>query len=373
MRQDRTESYRTLLSPRRAFCYLCSKNSWEAALPNAYHIVHYRKFSVEAGDGRALDVLCRAALDEIDDAKVTRWERIQSRFQVLGDADGRQLTLNKVADLQSAVFGEMCLVQENGLQALLEMNATKVKLSDLTTAEIFDLNESTAPTGTQFIRGLAYWLAVGDHLLFLKTQSMSADMIHGYIHWLIGGTLPAGSVPSFQAEFDRTQFAGDIGDISKIKISGKGMPQMALLSEDSDEHKRSVKTSRKIADRSYLSELAEPLAKVIFGDSRAESLVESLGPEEYLAVDASVSVKGKRTETSKAKLKEITNEVADMSDAKVQVEGKDGKLSEDDAIIRTRMPFNLPHEGSNLLEFDNVADQLQEVYSRFVRDGKIDA
>jgi hypothetical protein len=37
------------------------------------------------------------------------------------------------------------------------------------------------------------------------------------------------------------------------------------------------------------------------------------------------------------------------------------------------MAFNLPHEGSNLLEFDNVADQLQEVYSRFVKDGKIKA
>lgn len=342
-------------------------------MPTAYHIVHYRKFALEPAGGGALDTLCRAALDEVDGAKLSRWERIQSRFQALGDVEGRQITLNKIADLQSGVFGEMCLVQENGLQALLAMNATKVKLSNLTTAEIFDLNESTAPTGTQFIRGLAYWLVVGNHLLFLKTQSMSADMIHGYIHWLIAGTLPAGVTPEFQAEFDRTQFAGDIGDINKIKISGKGMPQMALLDAESDEHQRSVKTSRKIADRSYLSELAEPLAKVIFGNQRAESLVESLGPEEYLAVDASVSVKGKRTERSKAKMKEITNEVADLSDAKVQVEGKDGKLSEDDAIIRTRMPFNLPHEGSNLLEFDNVADQLQEVYSRFVRDGKIDA
>lgn len=108
----------------------------EAALSTAYHIVHYRKFALEPGDGSTLDALCRAALDQVDDAKLTRWERIQSRFQALGDVDGRQITLNKIADLQSGVFGEMCLVQENGLQALLEMNASKVKLSDLTTAEI---------------------------------------------------------------------------------------------------------------------------------------------------------------------------------------------------------------------------------------------
>jgi hypothetical protein len=35
------------------------------------------------------------------------------------------------------------------------------------------------------------------------------------------------------------------------------------------------------------------------------------------------------------------------------------------------MPFDLPHEGSNFLDFKNVADQLQEVYVRFKADGKI--
>jgi hypothetical protein len=46
-------------------------------------------------------------------------------------------------------------------------------------------------------------------------------------------------------------------------------------------------------------------------------------------------------------MKTLAGELADLTDGKVQVEGKDGKLSDDDAILRTRMPFNLPHEGSN--------------------------
>jgi len=68
---------------------------------------------------------------------------------------------------------------------------------------------------------------------------------------------------------------------------------------------------------------------------------------------------------------ELASELADMTDGKVQVEGRDGKVSNDDAILRTKMPFDLPHEGSNFLDFANVADQLQEVYSRFMTDGKI--
>jgi hypothetical protein len=46
-------------------------------------------------------------------------------------------------------------------------------------------------------------------------------------------------------------------------------------------------------------------------------------------------------------------------------------MTDEDAILRTRMPFALAHEGGYLLEFENVADQLQEVYVRFVKDGKI--
>src|SRR6185503_5680040 len=101
------------------------------------------------------------------------------------------------------------------------------------------------------------------------------------------------------------------------------------------------------------------------------SLVDSLGPNEYLSVDAAVKVRGKRTEQSKERMHQLANELADLTDGSVHVEGKDGKFSDEDAILRTRMPFNLPHEGSNFLDFDNVADQLQVVYSRFVQDGKI--
>lgn len=116
---------------------------------------------------------------------------------------------------------------------------------------------------------------------------------------------------------------------------------------------------------------ARPIVEAIMGPKRAQSLVDSLGPNEYLSVDASVKVRGSRTEESREQMQALVSELADMTDGKVQVEGKDGKLSDDDAILRTRMPFDLPHEGSNFLDFDNVSDQLQEVYSRFVQDGKI--
>ena len=134
-----------------------------------------------------------------------------------------------------------------------------------------------------------------------------------------------------------------------------------------------MSTSRAVKDKFAQMAQAVPMIRALFGDKEAESLIESLGPEEYLAVEAHVKVRGRRTEESRKKFQSIANDLADETDAEVQIEGKDGQIRDGDAILRTRMPFHLPHEGSNLLEFDNVADQLQEVYSRFVKDGKIKA
>lgn len=341
-----------------------------------YHMVHYRRFKAdaEALGGKTLEVLCREALQKNNGASAL-WARPEDRVFDVSDGEGRKIFLNKIADLSSAVFGEMCLAQDRDLQALLRMQPSEVKLSDLTTATVYDLDEREAPTGSQFIRGLAYWLAIGNHVFFVKTHSMTPELVRLYIDWLLktrGAVIDPGLAIALDAELDKTKAAGDIGEIRSLRVTGKAAPQMAVtVPEESKE--REVSTSRLIADKFAQMQQAVPIVEALFGKKKADSLVESLGPEEYLAVEASVKVRGRRTEKSRAKLQSIANDLADASDAKVQIEGKDGRIVDGDAILRTRMPFQQPHEGSSLLEFDNVADQLQEVYSRFVKDGKITA
>lgn len=345
-------------------------------MPTAYHMVHYRRFDPGKADlkGQALDGLCRSALNTAVD-KSSLWERPEDRLFDIGDGDGRKIFLNKVADLSSAVFGEMCLAQSRDLQALLNMKPSTVQLSDITKAVVYDLNEREAPSGSQFIRGLAYWMAIGNHVFFVKTHSMTAELVRQYLDWLLKTrttSLSPGVEFALNAELDATKTAGDIGEIRSLRVAGKAAPQMKVTVPDGP-GKREVKTSRLIADKFAQMQQAVPVVEALFGKPKADSLVESLGPDEYLAVEATVKVRGRRTEESRAKLQSIANDIADQSDAKVEIEGKDGRIIDGDAILRTRMPFHLPHEGSNLLEFDNVADQLQEVYSRFVADGKIKA
>lgn len=340
-----------------------------------YHMVHYRRFEADATTvkSQTLEDLCRKALNTTNSSS-TLWSRPEDRVFDLGDGDSRKIFLNKVADLSSAVFGEMCLAQAKDLQALLSMKPSEVKLSDLTTATVYDLDEREAPQGSQFVRGLAYWLAIGNHFLFVKTHSMTPELVRLYLDWLLksrGAVVDPTLAFALNAEFDKTATAGDIGEIRNLRIAGKSAPQ--VINFEGESEKRMVKTSRSIADKFAQMQQAVPIVQALFGDKKAASLIESLGPEEYLAVEASVKVRGRRTEESRKKFQAIANDLADESDAQVQIEGKDGQIRDGDAILRTRMPFHLPHEGSNLLEFDNVADQLQEVYARFVKDGKIKA
>ena len=342
----------------------------------AYHMVHYRKYS-SSDPKKSLETLCRNALSTADAHGASLWQRVGDRFFDVPESGSRKVLLNKVADLASAVFGEMCLVQSDGMQALLELTAANVKLSNLTTAEIFKLQESTAPKNSQFIRGMVYWLCIQDHVFFVKTQSMTAEHLRQYIEWLLkqaSSALPSSASVKLQAEFDRATVGGDIGEIRSLRVSGNAAPSLMLAAQPDPSKgvtKKVQQTARRIADRLVEMQQALPVVEALLGKARADSLVESLGPNEYLAVDASVKVRGRRTVESQEKMQELASELADMTDGKVQVEGKDGKVSDDDAILRTKMPFDLPHEGSNFLDFKNVADQLQEVYVRFKADGKI--
>ena len=345
-------------------------------MPVSYHMVHYRSFQATDKTVGSLEGLCRSALNTVDGGGTALWQRASDRVFDLGDGNGTQVLLNRVADLSSAVFGEMCLVESKGLQALLDLRASNVKLSNITLAQIYDLQERTAPTGSRFIRGLAYWLTVGNHTLLVRTQSLTMDRIAEYFGWLLKKGKPTASKPldfTFRAALDKAADAGDVGEIRKMKVSSKSRLPMLAAVEDLDGPPQTRLTERAKKAGSVVSEKAAEIARLVFGAGEAQSLLNSLGPNEYLAAEASVSVRGKRTEASKQKMRELVDSVADDPGAIVQVEGKDGRLTNGDAILRVNMPFSVPQEGSTLLEFDNVADQLQVVYQRFVDDGKITA
>ena len=139
------------------------------AKPNyRYHKVHYRRISAEVGDP-TFEELCREALEKKGSNDLALSQRPDDRVMSIQDGEiERQVLMNRVADLSSAVFGEICLVLPNDLQAMLRRSTKQLQLSEKTTATVFDLSEAQAPENSQFIRGTAYWLCVGDNLFFIQ-------------------------------------------------------------------------------------------------------------------------------------------------------------------------------------------------------------
>lgn len=82
-------------------------------------MVHYREFQPEGlPDGFDLEQMIRDRLSANGPSGLPRWEAISDRLMDPEGGTGLELVLNRVADLSSAVFGEMCLVHQNGLQTL---------------------------------------------------------------------------------------------------------------------------------------------------------------------------------------------------------------------------------------------------------------
>ncbi|WP_298328803.1 hypothetical protein [Asticcacaulis sp.] len=346
-------------------------------MATSYHVVHYRH--LESTDKTInLEASLRAAFNTTGQTQEALWMRIGDRlYNLPNDKDERSLLVNRASDLTSAVFGEICLIQKHDLQAMLKLQESVLKISATTTVKAYDLEDREAPSGLKFIRGMAYWMVIKNHLFFVKTQAMGAELIASYFDWLLKdrtGVMAPSIAFMLQAQIDQSAVSGDLGEIRSLKVKTSSGTKLKIIPDEADEVKftetdysKHVKSST-VADGTALS-----IFENIFGSKQAESLAESLGPKEELIADTSFRIKGRRTNESRKRMKDIVNAAADTDLGEIRVEGKDFKMSHGDAILRTTMPFDQPYDGSNLLEFDNVADQLTKVYKRFVEDGKIKA
>ena len=161
-------------------------------------------------------------------------------------------------------------------------------------------------------------------MFIVKTQTMTMNNVRDYIDWLLSSctkALPVDSGLRLQAEMDRSKTGGDIGEVRKLRVTGKSVPINVEVAEE-DQTKKTVGTRRVLKQKSMDREEAIPFAQAIFGQQGTKSLVDSLGPEEYLSVEAALAIRGKRTSTSRKKLKELANELADQERRKGRNSGK---------------------------------------------------
>ena len=341
-----------------------------------YKTVHYRKFHSEKFVDATFQGILLQELNRTNEQGTKLWGRIADRVWKTPPREGCELILNRVADLQTGIFGEACLVDPEGAQAFLELAEKDAKLSNISSAQIYDLQEQNAPANARYVRGILYFLIIENHVFFIQLHGISGDSLQPYFWWLLRNH-PSVSASNFdgklQAVFDPAEVGGKLDEVRQVRVKGNSAPHVDIALARDDLKPKERETLRKAKETLVTSEKAESLARTIFGESLTDRLIKSLGPKEHLEVDASLKIRGTRTTNSRSVMNDLATAAAAIEGTTVHIAGKDGVMKDNDVILRVNMPFELANERKSLLDFDNVADQLQKTYLRFVEDKKISA
>jgi hypothetical protein len=221
-----------------------------------------------------------------------------------GQSDYRRF-LNNVRVESDLVFGDLCLFSPGQLQALLELSADEDHTTLDEVLKAWSIAEKEAPAGTEYLHGITYWMAVGDHFYQIQHVALQAKAMEEYLTWLLrdqAQVIGGDHYVELQAEFDRTQIGDELGDIKAVEVGGL-VPETV-----SDDGKRPTPTG-KLVDVDAKETIGDRIAQTF--QAARKILVDLLGDVEaqqiigiYAAGSSSRSHGKHRLQVSKAEVSE---------------------------------------------------------------------
>ena len=327
-------------------------------------IVHYRK--VLEGSRAALGVPLHRAMKkalEHAPAKVRLRDDWNLRTEAVGGGDMR--FLNNYEDARGHGFGTFLLFEENAHQALLSGMG---RVADVSVAQL------QPEPGRQFLKGILYWLVVGDHLFCVQSSALRVQALEQHVAWLLSTAQVLGSGDTFElvTSFNRPDIAGDL-DIRHVAVHGRILSparaaEEAEIVEVETESTRSVTSQRA---RPVSKKRAREILRAIFPDgSRADQLYDQIPEDGELDFNFDLMLKTKDIEARRRFHRELQRDLRNADDGQVRAVGPDGKMSGEDIRLQAVMPVEVV---GSLLDLADTRRQLLRVYNRFLEDGKIDS
>lgn len=340
-------------------------------MPKRNCTVHYRKLNREdAGfpEITLYEALTRAMDHPISGVKMAdNWQlRVAG---VPSNSDHRRF-LNDFHHDGEVFFGNLCLFSPNGLQALIEEDPG---------ASVVDIAEETAPDGTEYLHGIAYWMAVRDHFFIVQHVSIQAKALEEYLTWLLrdqSDVIDNGHEVRLSSVFDRNQLGGDLGDISTIEVGGLvpetvridgGVAPLATPGEvvEYDAHEQ-------LGDRVVKGyQRSREVLEAAIGSMATRQLIESVPDEAALEVNLSIGYRSRKRRIRREFMAGLEDSLRNMPDGEIRVKSKDAMVVGQDVRLQTVVPIDRVRENSNLLDNQRAREKLTEVYRRFLADGQI--
>ena len=359
--------------------------------------VHYRRLDREGVDfpNIPLAKLLHKALKHKSEG-ILLGKDVQRRVQYQAqEKPGDVRCWNNVAVWPGGVFGTLCLYRPHELQAMIQARGVKERMSS------FALNEVDTVGGKDFLRAIAYWMAIGDHFYLIQTPSIQTSVMESYFSWLLRSVdiLADDQSVVLETRFDREAIGGDLDNLQSIIIGGLmeppdyksdgksdagSTPRAVALNLDKGE-----KTERHLAGGAVLSNCWGVLENVTnpkriqdvknaYHDLRSRDPTASLSAEVEFVVHTRKRSKSSQ-DMKQEMLKVMHSSVRNMPDGAVKAKGKHGIATSQD--IRLKRPRRIKlmalsesaPDGakSSLLDINDTFDKLKDVHRGLKKDDVI--
>ncbi|WP_404381061.1 hypothetical protein [Caenispirillum salinarum] len=292
-------------------------------------------------------------------------------------------------DGETAILFNICKFVPNQAQGVIESEVDSPRRS-------FPLREMAPPGNNNYLKAVAYALAVGDHLFVIQKASLSVTHFETYLSWLLSHPSPILSENQgvqLQVEFRRDLISGDLGEGSKFSVGGQVVDPDALAGvDDGDEEKkpeggteeREVTEQRRVGQgRVWTPEQVWNIMQLVMGGGveieevrqRYDELRRA-DPNASLSVEVGFNVTSKKrgsgsVAAKNALARQLKTGLSDFPHGMVRALGSNFRQTGDDVRLSAKRRFVLADDNSPFLVLSSAKEQLLDVYKEFKEDGKI--
>lgn len=340
--------------------------------------IHYRRLSRENGyfpDFTLSDRIATALNTPMQDGSLVRQRAAHRLADVPGQPDFKR-ALNNFSIDEDEVFGTTCLFAPGKQQALLKLlEESKDELTLQQFIDAFEIAESPAPAGCEFLSGLTYWLAKGDHFYQIQHVSLQSGAMEDYLTWLLRektSAIAPGHRVILQSVFDQSQMGDE--DLKFIQIGGV-VPDTLQVAPGKDEPAVQfveIDERKSIGDEIVGFAKGKNILEELFGEMEAKAILEAVPAEAALEVSVNIGYRSRKRKFTRKFMSDLATNLRNLPDGEVTVRGKNGVAVGQDARIFQDMPVKRLSNTSSLFDLDHVREQMQEVHRRFLLDGKIE-
>ena len=267
------------------------------------------------------------------------------------------LVLNYIDERPDYFFGELVRFEPGADLPLLQLE---------TGVKAYNLTQAKAPDGHEPLRGVLYFMAIGNHVVLIEADVSSARA-ERYLSWLLAEattTLKSGTHVILLAELTASGGAMQLSNVEEVVFRPKPFTSQSTDAPAQEQMVSTIETATKgVAETNTL--------EVLKAAGMDEADIQKFATNDtQIEVTLQIRFKGQRRRRQSLSIDDTNRLLRNIPDDELTLKGRGGR-QKNGKIEKLAYPANIETVGS-LLKTTDVARALYEGYKSFVSNGYID-